>query len=323
MCCRTMIQSVVVPKSTDLETGFSIGICAADSATNLDRLLGLVESESYPAGLALRRVVLVASGCDPKAVVFARELADRDERFVLIEESTRKGKSAAINQIIESFEGEFLVLVNSDALPEPGAISKLLREMAQDKDVGMVSASPIIADRGGITGDVLQLIWGVHNECLLRLNAGKRNNHCCDELTVVRSDALRKLPADTVNDGAYLAGNAYQAGYSIKFCEGARVKIDVPRSFVELVRQRRRIVFGHFQIWKSVGESPRTMESMLVGKPLLSLGILVRTLARSPRLVVALPLALAGEAVSIILAMCDNLASTKRHTLWDRFGSRS
>lgn len=320
---RTMSQSIVLDTSNVLETGFSIGICAADSAANLDRLLALIESESYPTGLMLRKIVLVASGCEPKAMAFARELARRDQRFVLVEEPRRTGKSAAINMIIERVDGQFIVLVNSDALPERGAISKLLREIAEDRNVGMISASPLVGGKTGLIGAVSELMWGVHNECLLRLNENGRNNHCCDELIVVRSEALHKLPAETVNDGAYLAGTAYQVGYSIKFSQEARVIIDVPSILVDLIRQRRRIVYGHLQIWKSVGESPRTLESMLVKSPLLSLSILVKTLSRSPRLTLALPVALVSEAVSVVLAMCDNLSSGKKHTLWDRVGSRS
>ena len=321
MWFRTMSQSVILHTSSVQETGFSIGICAADSAANLDQLLALIESESYP--LTMKKVVLVASGCEPKALASARELASRDQRLVLIEEPRRTGKSAAINQIIERVDGQFIVLVNSDALPEQGAISKLLREIAEENNVGMISASPVVGERTGIIGAVSELMWGVHNECLLRLNENDRNNHCCDELIVVRSKVLRKLPAETVNDGAYLAGTAYQAGYSIKFCHEARVRIDVPNSFVELMRQRRRIVYGHLQIRKSVGESPRTLESMFVKNPPLSLSILVKTLGRSPKLILALPVALVGETVSVVLAMWDNLTSSKKHTLWDRFGSRS
>jgi cellulose synthase/poly-beta-1,6-N-acetylglucosamine synthase-like glycosyltransferase len=323
MCVYAMSQSLVLTESRALETGFSVGICAADRAANLDRLLEVVESEAFPSGLVLRKVVLVASGCDRKALAFARQLVDRDSRFLLIEEPVRRGKWAAINQIIDNLDGQLLVLVNSDALPERGAISKLLRVIMEDSNVGMVSASPIVGKRAGITGGVLQLMWGVHNECLLQLNAGNRNNHGCDELVVVRSEVLHKLPADTVNDGAFLAGNAYLAGYSIRFCETAKVRIDVPSSFVDLMRQRRRVVYGHFQIMRSVGQSPRTLESMLVGSPILSFTILIKTLARSPRLVMALPVAVIGEAASVILAMYDNLTLTKRHVMWQRYGSMS
>lgn len=318
-----MSQTVLVPENSLLNTGFSIGICAADLASNLDGLLERIMSETFPANISLRRVILIASGCDPKALLFSKLLARRDQRLVLIEEPNRRGKSAAINQILENFEGEFLVLVNSDALPEPGAISQLLHEIATDDHVGMVSASPVVSEGSGITGSVLQLMWSVHNECLSKLSEIDRNNHCCDELIAARYKVLRKLPPDTVNDGAYLAGAAYRAGYSIRFSQRARVRIDVPKNLVDLMWQRRRIVYGHVQIWKSVGESPRTLESMLIHNPLLSFSILVKALAKSPRLMFALPVALIGEVMSVGLAMFDNLSSTKRHSTWNRVGSRS
>lgn len=318
-----MSQTVLLPESRLLTTGFSIGICAADLASNLDDLLELIMNETFPANISLRKLILVASGCDPKALLFSKALARRDQRLVLIEEPNRRGKSAAINEILENFEGEFLVLVNSDALPEPGAISQLLHEITEDDNVGMVSASPVVAERSGITGSVLQLMWSVHNECLTKLSEIDRNNHCCDELVVARSKVLSKLPPDTVNDGAYLAGAAYQAGYTIRFSQRARVRIDVPRGLIDLMRQRRRIVYGHVQIWKSVGESPRTLESMLIHNPLLSFSILVKALAKSPRSMLALPVALVDEVMSVGLAMLDNLTSTKRHSTWNRVGSRS
>lgn len=99
-------------------TGFSIGICAADSAANLGTLVEQVESENYPNELELRKIILIASACEPESLSFVRELAQRDRRLVLIEEAKRRGKFAAINQIIENSDGQFLVLVNSDALPE-------------------------------------------------------------------------------------------------------------------------------------------------------------------------------------------------------------
>lgn len=318
-----MSLSVVVAQNRYLRTGFSIGVCAADRVGNLAALLELIESESYPVGLELRKIVIVASACEPTTLAYAREIARRDDRLVLVEEPIRRGKSTAINQIIDIFEGQFLVLVNSDALPERGAIAKLLMIIAHDNDVGMASASPVVHDGAGVTGSVLQLMWGVHNECLLELNDGDRNNHCCDELVVVRSEALRELPPGTVNDGAFLAGSAYQAGYSIRFCEEARVKIDVPRSLYDLMRQRRRIVYGHLQIWKSLGDSPRTLESMLISSPFLSLSLLLKVLVASPKLILALPVAAVGEVVSIILAIHDNLTSSKRHATWDRYGSRN
>ncbi len=113
------------------QNDFSIGICAADRATNLSNLLAAIMREQIPEGYTLKKIILVASGCDPNSLMLARELAEEDDRFTIIEEPERRGKAEAINRIIDSFEGSFLVLVNSDALPEPGAISKLLTRLGK------------------------------------------------------------------------------------------------------------------------------------------------------------------------------------------------
>jgi len=318
-----LTQSLVPPEPKLLETGFSIGICAADRAANLQNLLNVIEHENYPAGLVLRKVVLVASGCEPTALNFLREPRNRSYSFTLIREPERRGKSEAINRIIDSFDGDFLVLVNSDAVPEPGAIPKLLDVIARNRDVGVVSASPVLGRGSGVTGAVLQLLWGVHNECLLTLNVNDQNNHCCDELVVVRSSALHKLPSGTVNDGAFLAGAAYRSGYTIRFCEEARVKIDVPVRLGELMQQRRRIVYGHLQILQTVGQAPRTVESLLADNPRLGLSILIKTLARSPMLILVLPIAVIGETISVTLAILDNVTSSTKHAKWARVGNRA
>ena len=315
-----MVLSSSAPR---LENEFSIGICAADHAAKLNELLDTINKERYPTGFVLNSIIIVGSGLNQEACLILRALAARNAKLIVIEEPVRRGKAEAINRILEEYTGSFLVLVNSDAHPERGAIARLLSVIAEDNNVGMVSASPVLGDAPGITGAVLRLMWGVHNECLQTLNEGGRNNHCCDELTVLRSSAIRKLPQDTVNDGAFLAGSAYAEGYSIQFCQGASVLIDVPSRFPDVLRQRRRILYGHFQIRRVTGKSPRTMESMLVIDPRMSFVMLARTLRKSPRLIVALPIAIIGEAISVAMAILDTMSAKAKHVPWTRFGAKS
>jgi cellulose synthase/poly-beta-1,6-N-acetylglucosamine synthase-like glycosyltransferase len=314
-----VILSAVAPR---LENEFSIGICAADHATKLKELLEIINQEPYPAGFVLKSIIIVGSGLDPEAGAVLRILAERNANLILVEEPVRRGKAEAINRIMKECTADFLVLVNSDAQPGRGAIAQLLSVIAGDSNVGMVSASPVLGNAPGITGAVLRLMWGAHNECLLTLNHEGLNNHCCDELIVLRSKAIRKLPHDTINDGAFLAGSAYREGYSIQFCEVSHVRIDVPRRISDVLKQRRRILFGHAQIIRSVGQTPRTLESMVFTSPKLGLSILVRTLARSPRLILVLPVAVVGELMSAMGAAFDTVTATKNHVPWDRVALR-
>ncbi|MHB8566319.1 MAG: glycosyltransferase family 2 protein [Nitrososphaerales archaeon] len=304
------------------KTIFSIGICATDLANNLPALLDVVTKEPLGPNFELRRIIIVASECSSRALSFVKSVASKDRRIVLIEEWERQGKSDAINKIIGNHVGEFVVFINSDALPERLAITKLISAIVSDGRVGVISARPVFDHlREDATTKVEELMWNVHNESSMLLNHLEMSNHSSDEMMVVRSEALHLLPFGLVNDGAYLAGKAKLKGYLIKFCDDARVRIDVPARLAQLIGQRRRILYGHIQVWRLTGSSPKTIESLLFTSPALSFGIPVKMLSRSPRLIPIMPLAIFVEAVSGMLAAWDTLSKRNKHRVWQRYGN--
>ena len=300
---------------------FTIGICATGIAENLPRLLELVTTDSFPSNFTLERVIVVASGCNEKSLDLVRSYVKRDSRLVLIEENERRGKADAINKIVDQTVGNFLVFVNSDALPLKGSIAKLLQAISKSRTIGVVSGRPVLRLRRGITSSVEEFMWAVHNECSSKLNHMDVSNHGSDEMMIVRTELLNRLPEGLVNDGAYISGRARLNGYSIKFSQDAAVLVDVPERQVDLIRQRERIIFGHFQVWQLTGKSPKTIETLMLHSPMLSLAIVVRTVARNPKLIKAIPAAFAGEVVSILLAFRDAFSSTKKHRVWARYGN--
>jgi cellulose synthase/poly-beta-1,6-N-acetylglucosamine synthase-like glycosyltransferase len=298
--------------------GFSIGVCASDASPNLPSLVAFLLSEDYGDDF-LRRLVVVASGCDERIVARTRALADSDQRVLLIVEPERRGKAEAINRIVENSAGEYLVFVNSDALPEPGSVRKLISMAGEDNGIGCVSACPVFERGGGLFQDTLGLMWSAHNLVSLRLNHAGLSNHSSDELLLVRRAMVSKLPTKLVNDGAYLGGLATSRGYRVRFCEGAKVRIAVPSRVHELVGQRRRIIFGHIQVWKQLGSAPRTMESLLFTRPCLGIGLLVSLLSRRPKSAIALPVVATCELVSAFFAVFDWAFSSDRHFVWRRY----
>jgi cellulose synthase/poly-beta-1,6-N-acetylglucosamine synthase-like glycosyltransferase len=303
-------------------SAFTIGICASDRAENLTFLVKLIESETFPEDIVLKRVVIVASGCSEATLDPVRHLAKSDDRILLIEEKLRHGKASAINAIQKNASGNYLVFINSDAIPGKGSIAKLLSTISQDGSrIGVASGCPSFNRGNSATSLVEELMWSVHNECSLRLNHMNLSNHGSDEMMVVRTELLSQLPDGLVNDGAYIAGNARLRGYSVKFCNEAPVRIDVPSRCVDLIRQRQRIIFGHFQVWRLTGRSPKTVESLLLDSPKFSLALVVRTIAANRKLLKILPLVLVSEAVSIVLGLKDSISSTRRHGVWKRYGN--
>lgn len=300
---------------------FTVGICASDEAQNLPELLNLVETEIFPEEFFLTRIIVVASGCSRKTLDIIRRIARKDPRLILLEEDLRHGKAEAVNRIIENSLGDYLLFVNSDTLPLRGSSSELLLAAKCDAKAGVVSGKPYFESRRTLTSKVEQLMWLAHNECSARLDFLEGGNHTSDELMVVKSEILEFLPYGLVNDGAYFASRATSSGYSVAFCRSAGVRINVPNRWVDLISQRRRILFGHFQVRKFTGQTPRTVESMLVSSPLFSLDIIVSILSRNPKLIFALPFAVVGEALSFFLAVKDWIVSTEEHRVWRRYGN--
>ena len=299
--------------------GFTVGVCASDQAPNIASLLNTIADEPFPAELALKRIVVVASGCPQSTRSQIEALRQEDPRILLLEEAQRQGKAAAVNQIISHAEGDFLVLVNSDASPARGAIRSLLETISANNDVGSVSALPVIPSGATLTWRVLDLMWTAHNVASTELNHAGLSNHNCDELMVVRTSLLQKLPSDVVNDGAYIGGSVYAKGYRIMVSDDSRVNIDLPVRISDLIQQRRRILFGHAQVWKDLGRAPRTIESLMFTKPRLAMKLFGKAMAVRPALLPVFPLAAVTEVASGALSILDRTFNPGKHVVWRRY----
>jgi cellulose synthase/poly-beta-1,6-N-acetylglucosamine synthase-like glycosyltransferase len=270
---------------------------------------------------AMERLVVVASGCPRSLLSELAKQAELDARVRIVSERERRGKAEALNRIMGEAAGEYLVLLNADAEPGSGAIESLLGELAADEGAGCVSARPVFNRSGGLLSDVLGIMWSAHNLTSLRLNHASISNHSSDELLVVRRNLLRPLPRNLVNDGAYIGGRLKAGGHRVRFSQKATVTISVPRRPRDLIAQRRRIIFGHFQVWRKLGKPPTTVESLLVTNPVVGIQLLASSLAASPRLILSLPAAVVSEILSTVLAIGDSLRSTTKHVVWRRIES--
>jgi len=297
---------------------FTVGICATGHPPTLQPLLQTILSSEMP-GFLLKKVILVASDCSQDTLRVARRMAALDRRLRLIEHERRMGKADAINEIFRLTEGDFLVYVNADALVGADSISLLLKSIEEDEGIGFVSGKPVFARTGGIISDVLDVMWTSFGLLSSDPDQSKQSNHGTDELMVIRSDLLSELPPGVVNDGAYIAGRIRERGFRVAFQPEAVVQIDVPRRMIDLIRQRRRILFGHIQVKRLLGKAPRTVETMMFFSPYQSFRIIIRMLANRPRLVLILPVAAMGELLAVSGALWDTLVSNAGHAVWKRY----
>jgi cellulose synthase/poly-beta-1,6-N-acetylglucosamine synthase-like glycosyltransferase len=297
---------------------FTVGICATGQPPALQPLLAAVLLSEMP-GFALRKVVLVASDCSEKTLAIARKMATRDPRIRLIEHERRTGKADAINEIFRETEGDFLVYVNADALISTNSIPALLKSIEEDEGAGFISGRPMFVRPRGLMSDVLDVMWSSHNLLSSDPSQTEQSNHGTDELMVIRSELLPNLPPGVVNDGAYIAGRIREMGFRVGFQPEAVVQVDVPRKMADLIRQRRRILFGHIQVKRLVGKAPRTVETMMFFSPSESVKIVIHMLSSRPKLVLVLPVAAMGELIALSGALWDTVSSSQSHGIWKRY----
>lgn len=297
---------------------FTVGICATGQPPTIRPLLEMVLSSETP-GFLMRKVVLVASDCSESTLRVVRVAASRDRRLRLFEHEKRTGKADALNEIFRETEGDFLVYVNADAMIDATSIPVLLTSIERDRWVGFVSGRPVFARPRGVIADVLDMMWSSFDLLSSDPYQSAQRNHGTDELMVIRSELLPELPTGVVNDGAYIAGRIREMGLRISFQPEAVVHIDVPRRMIDLIRQRRRILFGHIQVKRLVGKAPRTVETMMFFSPTESFRIVTRMLAGNPKRILVLPVAAMGELLALSGALWDTFVSNAGHAVWKRY----
>ncbi len=298
----------------------SIGICAYNERDRIRRLFDSLRRQELPSPFELREILVVASGCTDGTEDEVAAYGEQDGRIRLIRQPARLGKASALNEILRSYQGDFLVLVNADARLAPESVGVLLRPFLQSPEAAVACGAAVPVTEGGrLPGFVEELEWGVHNRSLEALSRRGTANHCCDELMAIRRGFVERLPSDLINDGAYVGVYAALRGYTVCFCAGAKVYVQGPRDLHGILQQRRRVLLGHAQVRELLHHRPRTLTEIAKRDPRLALSILAAEIRARPSylaflLLVALPL----EMLSSALAFADRAWRSGYSPIWPK-----
>jgi cellulose synthase/poly-beta-1,6-N-acetylglucosamine synthase-like glycosyltransferase len=220
-----------------------IGTCAYNEESNIrNLLLNLVVGQNLPKNC---RILVVCSGCTDKTPLMVREFEKKDERIEAIIEGSRRGKANALNSIFKMAKesADVLVLVNADALPERGSITKLLSKLASSK-AGAVFAQPVpFKEFHGICYRIVNVIWRLHHAISLY-----QEPKLSGELCAIRTSCLQEIPENVATDEPYIELAIRKQGYDILYLPEASVHIRCPTNTVDLLKQRKRIWIGHIQL---------------------------------------------------------------------------
>jgi cellulose synthase/poly-beta-1,6-N-acetylglucosamine synthase-like glycosyltransferase len=220
-----------------------IGICAYNEENNIrNLLLNLVLEQNLPKTC---KIMVVCSGCTDKTPLIVKEFGKRDTRIETIIEGSRRGKANALNSIfkIARESADVLVLVNADAFPKRGSITKLLSKLA-NSGAGAVFAQPVpFKEFHGICYGIVNVIWRLHHAISLH-----QEPKLSGELCAMRASCLQEIPENVATDEPYIELAIRKQGYDILYVPEALVYIRCPTNTVDLLKQRKRIWLGHMQL---------------------------------------------------------------------------
>lgn len=225
-----------------------IGVCAYNEENNIARLLqNLISEQNIPKE---SKVLVVCSGCTDKTPQIMASFQKKDSRIRPLIENVRRGKSNALNKIFEAAraEADILILVNADALPEKGSVSRLVSKFTTS-DVGAVFAQPVpmkISD--GLCYGVVCLIWRLHH-IISTIDIPKLSGELC----AVRTAYLQEIPENAATDEPYIESAIRKRHKTILYAPEALAHIRCPTNIADIIRQRKRIWIGHLQLQNTTG----------------------------------------------------------------------
>jgi poly-beta-1,6-N-acetyl-D-glucosamine synthase len=171
------------------------GVVAFNEERRLALAVQSLLEQELPPGARWRTIWVVASGCTDRSPDVARELAAKYPEVQAIIEPERRGKASALRQIIGAAQGDYLILLNGDAVAGPGAVAELLRTAAPIAPPFAVMGHPEPTEvRAGIFGAGIRLLWKLHHRLHEELVRTETGTHLSDELLLLPTSHLPTLP---------------------------------------------------------------------------------------------------------------------------------
>ena len=262
------------------------GIAAYREGERLRWSLDSLRDQELPEGILWKEFRIAVPADDPGTLAVARKCAAADPRVRLLVEPQRRGKSAALAEILKYDGTDYFILLNGDARAHPGAVAELVLQAETLPGPALAIMGrpvPRPTHPGTLLAATLALLWKFHHLYHRELLGTDEMPHLSDELLLIRSEGRPTLPPGIVNDGAYLAAELRRLGGTLAYAPSAQVDIVVPERWRDLWIQRRRIHAGHRQIGAMFGHAPGSFGDRAIRHPVYGAGRIARELLRAER----------------------------------------
>lgn len=229
----------------------SVLIPAYCEARMIARTIEATLAIDYPA----LEVVVVDDGSTDDTVAAVMPFV-RSGRVRLVRKTTNEGKAMALNDAIPCLEGELVLIMDADAVPEPDILKQFVPHFRSAR-VGGVTGNPRVANRETLLSK-LQLMEFASIVSLLRRSQRiwGRMLTMSGVVGIFRRSALIDAglySPEMATEDIDITWKLHLLHYDVRYESRALVWMQVPSSFVGLFRQRMRWAKGLGQVLRRHG----------------------------------------------------------------------
>jgi cellulose synthase/poly-beta-1,6-N-acetylglucosamine synthase-like glycosyltransferase len=189
-------------------------------------------------------VIVAADGSDDRTAEIAESF--RHQGVLVLANSSRRGKPAAINRAIREVTSDVVVFSDANNQYEPDGLTRLVAPFS-DPRVGAVTGAKRVRASNSVTGSGEGLYW--RYESLIK-TAESRLGSCVGvngEMFAVRAGLIDHVPEEIINDDSYMAMQVLKAGFDVVYQPDAISWEPASETGDDDRLRRERIVAGRIQ----------------------------------------------------------------------------
>ncbi|MCK5581115.1 MAG: glycosyltransferase family 2 protein [Candidatus Omnitrophica bacterium] len=202
-------------------------------------------SLDYP--LEKMEILIASDGSTDRTDEIVRGVPD--ERVRLFENSGRRGKPAALNDLLQHSRHEIIVFTDARQSFARDAVRELVRNFA-DERVGCVSGELVFAQTGGGTAKGINVYWDYEKGIRALESRIHSMLGATGAIYAIRKELFVNVPKDIVLDDMFVPLKIVEKGFRAIFDESAKAYDKAADSPREEHSRKARTLYGNYQIFK-------------------------------------------------------------------------
>ena len=219
----------------------SIGIPAYNEEANIKNLLTALLVQKRD-DFELLEIIVVSDGSNDKTVEEVKSLASK--KILIIDGKDRKGQSQRQNEIVSIFNGDFLVLLNADILPENEMfLSNMIKPFLTNGNIGVVSnmGTPLSAQT--FFEKIINFSVAMRREIAKAYNNGDNIYMCHGHSRAFSREFAKKIKwPNSAGEDAYSYLFCKKEGYDFYHQSLAEINYRSPQNLNDHLKQSARFV---------------------------------------------------------------------------------